>query len=52
MCLILRSGDFKTDGAANENERCPNVLVSVCGIRGVLESEEELVANVPAAKLH
>ena len=24
-----------------ENERCPNVLVFMCGMRRVLESEEE-----------
>ena len=41
MCLISRGREFRTEGTAQENERCPNVLVFMCGMRRVLESEEE-----------
>ena len=37
MCLITRNREFQTEGAAWQNERCPNVFVS----RRVLVSEEE-----------
>ena len=33
--------ELQTEGAAWENERCPNVLVFMCGMRRVLGSEEE-----------
>ena len=41
MCLISPGREFQTEGAAWKNVRCPNVLVFMCGMRGVLESEEE-----------
>ena len=41
ICLISLGREFQTEGAAWENERCPNVLVFMCGMRRVLESKEE-----------
>ena len=38
---MSRGREFQTEGAAWENERCPNVLVFMCGLRRVLESDEE-----------
>ena len=41
MFLISRGGEFLAEGAAWENEQCPNVLVFMCGMRRVLDLEEE-----------
>ena len=41
MCLISRGREFHAEGATWENERCPNVLVFMCGMRRVRVSEEE-----------
>ena len=41
MYLISLGREFQAEGAAYENERFPNVFVLTCGIRKVLESEEE-----------
>ena len=38
---MSRGREFQTEGAAWENERCPNVLVFMYGMRRVLESDEE-----------
>ena len=43
ICLMSWGREFQTEGAAGENERCPNVLVFVCGMRRVLESDEHLL---------
>ena len=44
--LISRGREFKAEGAAYETERFPNVFVLTCGIRRVLESEEEEIFDV------
>ena len=41
ICLISLGREFQTEGAAWENEQSPNVLVFMCGMRRVLEPEEE-----------
>ena len=41
MCLISRDRELQTEGAVQQKERCPHVLLWTCGMRRVLESEEE-----------
>ena len=41
LCLMSLGREFQTETAAWENEWCPNVLVFMCGMHRVLESDEE-----------
>ena len=40
-CLKSRGREFQAEGAAWENEQCPDVLVFMCRMRRVLESEDK-----------
>ena len=41
MCLISRGREFQAEGAAWENEVCPNVLVFMSEMHRLLESGEK-----------
>ena len=41
VCLLSRRRDRQTGGAAQEKERCPDVLVFTYGTRKGLGSEDE-----------
>ena len=49
MGLTSWGREFQTEGAAQEKERCPNVLVLTCEIHRVLGSEEEQSCGVESA---